>query len=53
MTNRRQVLAWLEEGTLTWEDAARMLRVLSPVPTPAVVENPWGSPMNKGGRFHE
>ena len=35
------------------EDAARMLRVLSPVPTPAVVENPWGSPMNKGGRFHE
>lgn len=49
MTNQRQVLAWLEEGSITREDAARMLRVLSPVPAPAIVENPWMDPM-RGGR---
>ena len=49
MRSRKTVLTWLEEGTLTGEEAARMLRVLSPVPTPAIVENPWMDPM-RGGR---
>ena len=49
MRDERKVLLWLAEGSLTRNDAVRLLQVLQPVQVPAAAENAWMSFDGKGG----